>query len=308
MTDYGHSLMFGVLVEPPAGNPQGVVELAQTSERAGLDLVSLSDHPYWPERLDTIALLAAIAVKTTRVKILSNLANLPLRPPAILARTATTLDILSGGRFELGVGAGAQQNWDLIVAEGGPRRTAGQSIEALDEAVQIIRLFWSPDSDLRFDGKHYRIEGAKSGPTPAHDIGICLGAYQRRMLRLTGKVADAWVPSSPYLPAGQLPTANRIIDQAAAEAGRPAHSVRRAYNVGGEFTGTTNGFLQGPPRVWADQLAELTLTQGMSTYLLYRAESPDTIRQFAAEVAPAVRDIVAAERSRTSRTASPSVT
>lgn len=298
MTDYGHDLIFGTLLEPPAGNPQGVVELAQASEQAGLDLVSLSDHPYWPERLDSLALLAAIAAKTTRVRILSNLANLPLRPPATLARTAVTLDLLSGGRFELGVGSGTQHMWDLIVAEGGPRRNAAQSIEALDEAVQIIRKFWTPGAAVRFEGKHYRIDGATPGPVPVHDIGIWLGAYQRRMLRLTGRVADAWVPSSPFLPPGQLPAANRTLDEAAIEAGRTPNSVRRAYNIEGEFAATASGFLHGPPKVWAEQLAELTLTEGMSTYMLYRVDTADSISRFAAEVAPAVREMVAAERSR----------
>ena len=121
MPDYGHDLMFGTMLEPPAERALDVVELAELTEQVGLDLVSLADHPYWPERLDTFALLAAIAARTNRVRILPNLANLPLRPPAMLARTAATLDLLSGGRFELGIATGAQQMWDAIVSEGGPQ-------------------------------------------------------------------------------------------------------------------------------------------------------------------------------------------
>ena len=144
--------------------------LAVLAEQAGLDAVSLADHPYWPERLDTFALLAVIAARTDRVRVFPNLANLPLRPPAMLARTAATLDVLSGGRFELGIGSGAQQMWDAIVAEGGPRRDAGESIDALGEAVQVIRALWTTGPDASFNGKHYRIAGAKPGPAPAHDI------------------------------------------------------------------------------------------------------------------------------------------
>lgn len=298
MTDHGHDLLFGTLLEPSPEQPLDVVRLAQLTERLGLDLVSLADHPYWPERLDTLTLLAAIAARTNAVRVFPNLANLALRPPAMLARIATTLDILSNGRFELGIGTGAQAMWDCIVAEGGPRRGAGESIEALDEAVRIIRALWNPGDDVRFDGTYYRLDGAKAGPAPVHDIGIWLGAYQPRLLRLVGRVADGWVPSSPYLPPQQLPTANLIIDEAAVKAGRSPAAVRRGYNIDGDFTGRGGGFLQGPPGVWVEQLTELTLTHGVSVYILYRVDSVDDIRQFAEEVAPAVRDAVGQERAR----------
>jgi alkanesulfonate monooxygenase SsuD/methylene tetrahydromethanopterin reductase-like flavin-dependent oxidoreductase (luciferase family) len=294
--DYGHDLIFGTLLEPPE-RAHGVLELAERCEQVGLDLVTLSDHPYWPERLDTVALMSAIVARTTRVRVMPNLANLPLRPPAMLARTATTLDILSNGRFDLGVATGAQQLWDSIVAEGGPARSAGESIEALEEAVQIIRALWTADADVHFEGKHYHLHGAKPCPASVHDIDIWLGAYQPRMLRLTGRIADGWVPSSPGLPPERLAGANKIIDEAAVEAGRSPEAVRRGYNIAGEFS-TGTGFLQGSPVVWAEQLSELTLTHGISTYILYRVTSADMIEKFAADVVPAVREAVAAERAR----------
>jgi alkanesulfonate monooxygenase SsuD/methylene tetrahydromethanopterin reductase-like flavin-dependent oxidoreductase (luciferase family) len=296
VTDYGHELMFGAMLEPARASD--AVALAVLAEEAGLDAVSLADHPYWPERLDTFALLATIANKTSRVRVFPNLANLPLRPPATLARTAATLDILSGGRFELGIGSGAQQMWDFIVAEGGPRRGAGESIDALEEAVQIIRALWTTGPEVWFEGKHYQIAGATAGPAPAHDIDIWLGAYQPRMLRLVGRVADGWVPSSPFLRPEQLAAANRIIDGAAVKAGRSPAEVRRIYNIGGDFASTAGGFLQGPPRVWIDQLTELTLVHGVSGYILYRVESGNVIRRFVDEVVPAVRSAVSLERNR----------
>ena len=296
MTDYRHDLMFGAMLEPECA--VDAVALAVLAEQAGLDAVSLADHPYWPERLDTFALLAVIAARTERVRIFPNLANLPLRPPPMLARTAATLDVLSGGRFELGIGSGAQQMWDAIVAEGGPRRGAAESIDALGEAVQVIRALWTTGPEVSFHGRHYRIAGAKSGPTPAHDMKIWLGAYQPRMLGLVGRVADGWIPSSPFLPPEGLAAANKIIDAAAVDTGRSQDSVRRIYNVGGEFSGTGRGFLQGPPAVWIEQLTELTLFHGVSGYILYRVESGDDIRRFADEVAPAVRNAVSSERGR----------
>ncbi len=286
--------MFGAMLEPERA--ADTVALAVLAEQVGLDAISLADHPYWPERLDTFALLAVIAARTDRVRVFPNLANLPLRPPAMLARTAATLDVLSDGRFELGIGSGSQQLWDAIVAEGGPMRDAAESIDALGEAVQVIRSLWTMGPEVSFNGRHYRIEGAKPGPVPAHDMNIWLGAYQPRMLRLVGRVADGWIPSSPYLPPEQLPAANKIIDAAAADAGRSSDAVRRIYNIDGEFSGTGKGFLQGPPAVWIEQLTELTLVHGVSGYILYRVESGDVIKRFADEVVPAVRNAVRTER------------
>jgi alkanesulfonate monooxygenase SsuD/methylene tetrahydromethanopterin reductase-like flavin-dependent oxidoreductase (luciferase family) len=301
MTDYGHELRFGVMLQPGAdGNwERDVLALAELSEQEGLDLVSLPDHPYWTERLDTMTLLAAIAARTSRVTVFSNLANLPLRPPLTLARAAATLDILSGGRFELGLATGAQQLWEQIAADGGPQRSAGESMAALDEAIAIIRASWAGDADVRFDGVHYQLPGAAGGPKPAHDMSIWVGAYQRRMLQLVGRTADGWVPSSIAMPPGQLAAANHIIDESAVAAGRSPQDVVRLYNVDCRPSENGSGFLQGPPRACAEQLADLTLSQGISSYILYQATSADVIRQFAAEIAPAVRQSVAAERAAT---------
>ncbi|MEV6608383.1 LLM class flavin-dependent oxidoreductase [Kutzneria sp. NPDC051319] len=285
-------LMFGALLEQSAERPQDVIELAVLMEQVGLDVVTLSDHPYWPERLDTIALLSAIVTRTSRITVLSNLLNLPLRPPAALARTAATLDILSGGRFELGLGAGAQQMWESILAEGGPARSAGESIEALEEATELIRALWTSKEDVTFNGEHYQLGGAKPGPVPLHEIPIWFGAYQPRMLRTVGRLADGWIPSSPFFPPAALTGANQIIDQAAEAAGRSPRSIRRGYNIEGSF-GAGSGFLEGSAAVWAEQLAELVLAERITAFFLYRVNDPDVLRRFAAEVAPAVRDLVA---------------
>jgi alkanesulfonate monooxygenase SsuD/methylene tetrahydromethanopterin reductase-like flavin-dependent oxidoreductase (luciferase family) len=285
-------LWFGALLEPSGDRPQDVVMLAELMEEVGLDVATLSDHPYWPERLDTVALLSAIVARTERITVMPNLINLPLRQPTVLARTAATLDILSGGRFELGLAAGAQQMWDLIVADGGPVRSAGESIEALEEAVQLIRALWTSTTEVKFESKHYRLDGVRPGPAPVHRMGIWLGAYQPRMLRAVGSIGDGWIPSSPYFPPEAFPAANRVIDEAALAAGRSPQDIRRGYNIEGQF-GNGSGFLQGPAAVWAEQLAELALTQQISAFFLYRAGSADVLRQFAAEVAPAVRELVA---------------
>jgi alkanesulfonate monooxygenase SsuD/methylene tetrahydromethanopterin reductase-like flavin-dependent oxidoreductase (luciferase family) len=288
-----HDLKFGALLEPSADRPQDVVGLAELMDEIELDVVTLSDHPYWPERLDTLALLSAIVARTNRITVLPNLLNLPLRPPAVVARTAATLDILGGGRFELGLGTGAQQMWESIVAEGGPRRDAGQSIEALAEAVHLIRALWTSTTDVDFEGRYYTLKGAKPGPAPLHEMGIWFGAYQPRMLRLVGTIGDGWIPSSPFFPPEALPAANQAIDEAALAAGRSPQEIRRGYNVEGTF-GTGSGFLQGRPEEWAEQLTEVALNHRIDTFFLYRAGSADVLRRFGAEVVPAVREQVAA--------------
>ena len=78
-------------------------------------------------------LLAAVAARTRRVVLFPDVANLPLRPPAMMAKAAGSLDLLSGGRFELGLGAGGF--WDAIKAMGGPARTPAESVSALEEAI-----------------------------------------------------------------------------------------------------------------------------------------------------------------------------
>ncbi len=104
MADYGHDLVFGTFLTPQNAEPQAPVALAQLSERAGLDLVTFQDHPYQPAFLDTWTLMSYVAASTERIRISGNVLNLPLRPPVLLARQAATLDLLSGGRFELGLG------------------------------------------------------------------------------------------------------------------------------------------------------------------------------------------------------------
>ncbi len=257
-------------------------------------MVSAQDHPYNPQFLDTWTLLTTIAAATSRVRVFPNVANLPLRPPAMLAREVATLDILSGGRAELGIGAGAF--WDAIEAMGGPRRSAGESVAALREAIGVIRALWTPGRGARLTGDHYSLHGAKPGPFPVHDIGIWVGSYKERMLRLTGELADGWLPSSPYAPPEQLAGMNAIIDRAASDAGRSPQDVRRLYNISGSFAGSGSEFLQGPPKVWAEQLTGLALDEGISGFIL-TVNDTQTIDQFAAEVVPAVRELVAAERA-----------
>jgi len=296
--DYGHELVFGTFITPtnqPGGHP---VELAQLSERVGLDLATFQDHPYQPGFHDTWTLMSYIAARIERISFTANVLNLPLRQPVVMARSAASLDLLTGGRIELGLGAGAF--WDAIEAAGGRRLSAGQAVTALEEAIEIIRAVWDADHPgaVRVHGDYYDVNGAKRGPAPAHPIGIWLGAYKPRMLRLTGRAADGWLPSLGYLPGGpsDLVELNAHIDDGASAAGRDPRAVRRLLNISGRFSTTSTGILDGPSDQWAEELAGFTLDYGITGFVL-GTDDRVTIERFAGEVAPAVRELVAAERS-----------
>ncbi len=299
MTDYGHDLQFGSFITPTNQAPDQVVALAQLSESAGLDLATFQDHPYQAAFLDTWTLLSYVASKTERIHLSGNVINLPLRGPAVLARAVASLDLLSGGRVELGLGAGGF--WDPIVAMGGERLTPGESVTALEEGIDIIRGIWDADNPKRLvvNGKHHQVVGAKRGPAPAHDVGIWLGALKPRMLRLVGRKADGWLPSLGYMRSlDQITESNEIIDGAATGAGRDPKEIRRLLNINGRFTAdTSQQLLVGPPAQWAEQLATLALDYGTSTFIL-GSDDPDTLLRFGQEVAPATRELVATERNR----------
>ena len=297
MADAGLPVRFGWFLVPEARDPWGLLEEARLAERAGFDLIGVQDHPYQRRHLDTFTLLAALAAATERVGLFPDVANLPLRHPAMLAKAAASLDLLSGGRFELGLGAGAF--WDAVAAMGGPRRRPGEAVEALEEAIGLLRDLWSDKPSVRFEGAHYRVVGVKPGPAPAHPIGIWVGGFGPRMLALTGRLADGWVPSSPYVPPERLGAAQARIDEAAAAAGRDPAAIRRLYNISGRIGPGGGGFLDGPAAQWVEQLLPLVAETGMDTFVLWPSESPARqLELFAAEVAPALREAVAAHRGR----------
>ena len=160
MPDYGRAIKFGYFLIPNADTH--LLSVAQEVEQLGLDYVAVQDHPYQRRFVDTWTLLSMIAAVTSRIGLFPDVANLPLRLPAVLAKAAASIDVLSGGRFELGLGAGGF--WDAIEAYGGPRRTPGDALAALEEAIEVIRKVWSGERNLRFEGQHYQLRGAQSGP------------------------------------------------------------------------------------------------------------------------------------------------
>jgi alkanesulfonate monooxygenase SsuD/methylene tetrahydromethanopterin reductase-like flavin-dependent oxidoreductase (luciferase family) len=170
------SVQFGISLVPATEHLDRIRALVRTADEAGLDLVGIQDHPYQRRFLDTWSLIPTLLAETQRISFVTDVANLALRPPAVMAKAAASLDVLSGGRFELGLGAGGLA--DVIANFGGPRRTPGEGVEAVDEAIDVIRLLWSEERSVSFEGKHYRLHDARPGPRPAHPIEIWLGAFK----------------------------------------------------------------------------------------------------------------------------------
>ncbi len=298
MPDYGNKIQFAYFLTPDAGDPEGVLATAALADQLGYDLLGVQDHPYQRRHLDALTLAGVVLARTERIRVFHAVGNLPLRPPAVFAKAAATLDQLSGGRFEVGLGGGGFL--DAAEAMGAPALTPGQSIDALEEAVAILHASWSGERSLRFDGSHYRLQGMRPGPAPAHQIGIWLGAAKPRALALTGRAADGWVaPLMNYLPPAAAAESQAVIDRAAREAGRDPREIRRIYNIPGAFTPAADApasdsdeSIVGPPDHWVEVLTHLALDLGFDTFMLAAPPDPDTLRTFIEDVAPQVRQRV----------------
>src|SRR4051812_13731264 len=285
--------LFGIFPTPNAADQDQILEQVMIADRAGLDLIGIQDHPYQRRFLDTWSLVAFLAARTERVRFSRDVATLPLRQPAVMAKAAASIDLLSGGRFELGLGAGAF--WEGIAAMGGPVRSGPESVDALEEAIAVIRLMWSEERSARYDGVYHRLDGVHPGPQPAHDIGIWLGAYGPRMVRLVGQKADGWIPSVPRLPLEDVAPRQRAIDEAARAAGRDPSAIRRIANVNGLVTDApASDFLDGPVDHWVETLVSMARDYGFDGFVLWPKEDQlGQTERFGREVVPAVRSELA---------------
>lgn len=298
-----NDLLFGVFLNPSRDRSSSIAQLSQTAERDGFDYISLQDHPYASEFLDPLALIGALIGHTERIRFMTNVTNLPLHPPAMLAKTAASLDVLSGGRFELGLGGG--RAWDGIAALGGPRWTPPQVVRAVAEAITICRYLWYGETADLDALTLFSLGAVEPGPAPAHRIGIWLGASGPRMLELLGRRADGWIaPLATDFEA--KPAAQDRIDRAALEAGREPGEIRRVIQLVGAVTDTPqaiarplvgpgNRAIQTTPEIWAEIIAQLVLDGRFDAVnFIPQLETTDQITAFATHVIPLVRAAVAA--------------
>jgi len=189
---------FGIQIEPQFGfSYTEVADLAKQAERLGFTALWASDHLFFDahsERrncLDTWTLITALAPVTTRLRLGTLVTCNSYRLPSILAKMAASVDHLSGGRLEFGIGAG----WKEMEyrAYGIPFPPVGTRLAQLEEAMRLIRLLWTEEK-ASFAGKHYRLENALCAPKPVQQplklwVG---GAGEKKLLRIVARHADGW--------------------------------------------------------------------------------------------------------------------
>jgi len=189
---------------PPAALFDRVVEQARAAEEAGFSLVSVMDHLYQirgvgevtDPMLEGWSVLAALSRETTTVRLGTVVTGVTYRNPALLAKMATTLDVLSGGRAILGLGAA----WNDVehIAYGFDFPPVRERMDRLDEALTIIRAMFREDRPS-FSGRHYRIEEALNLPRPIQPGGprvMVGGGGEQRTLKIAATHADMthWFP------------------------------------------------------------------------------------------------------------------
>lgn len=291
--------LFGLNVDPSVQRREEAFWRARLADEHGLDLITVQDHPYNPDFFDTWTLLVALGMATKRVHVGTNVACTPLRPPAMLAKMAASLDVLTGGRVELGLGAGAFLQG--IQAFGGLTGTPGERYRAFKEALEIIRGMWAhAGGSFTYEGQVHRIQGARPGPAPGHPIRIWIGAAGPRMLRLTGRLADGFLISTAYVPPEKLPDVNRLIDEGASQAGRPPTAIRRGYNLMGvidlgrddtKLPTPRPGLIYGPPDHWVAEILRFYRDYRQDTFIFWPVAGNERLQveAFVREVVPAAR-------------------
>ncbi|MEV6037162.1 LLM class flavin-dependent oxidoreductase [Nonomuraea sp. NPDC052116] len=299
----GHDVVFGFGAHSGVDEAPELLRMAQQADRDGLDLLSLSDHPYIGRRLDAYAALGFILGSTRHVAGLVNVTNLPTRPAPMLARTVTSLSALSQGRVVLGMGAGGL--WDRIADMGVPRLSPGAAVDAFEEAIVLVKKLSGGGPPVTYEGRHYQVRQIEPAPVAAPPVWT--GSNGAKSLAATGRVADGWLPghAADWL-SERYRTSRPIIDEAAAAAGRDPREIRTIYNFPGRITdrplpATRDGdgrWIGGSVGQWVEELTGAVLEHGASGFILFSADHGVadlvTLGRWAGEIVPAVREAIKA--------------
>lgn len=180
-----------------------MIELAIEAERLGYERIFYTDHlinpygkteGYAEETVETWALLSHLAAKTERIRLGTGVTPMALRPPALLAKQVATIDRLSGGRIDFGLGAGwAEGSFGAIDTDFGD---AASRKARLREGIDLILKLWESDDLVDFDGEYYRTKGAFIGPKPVQrpHPPLFIGGWRQNMLKITAEVGNGWIP------------------------------------------------------------------------------------------------------------------
>jgi F420-dependent oxidoreductase-like protein len=225
-------MRFGIFMGLTATTWDEVLTLARHADETGWDAFCVTDHfmPNTPERvgdsLECWTALAAVAQATRRVRVGTIVSGNTYRHPAVLAKMAANVDIISGGRLICGIGAGWQENEHR--AYGIPFYTVGERLGRLDEACEVLKRLWTQDK-TSFKGRYYELDDAPLAPKPVqkpHPELMVGGGGERVTLRIAARHADHWnVWGGP----GILRAKGKILEEHCAAVGRdPARILRSA--------------------------------------------------------------------------------
>lgn len=300
-------VVFGFGAHTGVDDVAELLRFAQQADRDGLDVFSLSDHPYIGGRLDAYASIGFVLGRTQNIAGFANVTNLPTRPAPMLARTVTSLSALSGGRVVLGMGAGGL--WDRIADMGVPRLSAGDAVDAFEEAIVLVKALSGGGPPVTIRGRHYRVEGIEPAPVAAPPVWT--GSVGPKSLAATGRVADGWIPGhAADWRSERYRTSRPLIDQAAAAAGRDPGEIRTVFNLPGRITDRpltatrdrAGRWIGGSAAQWIEELTGAVLNHGASGFMLFppghAAHDAVSLGRWAAEIAPAVREAIAKENAR----------
>lgn len=295
-------VLFGIGLETGVDQVGEALRHARVCDEAGLDLVSLTDHPYFAERIDAYAALSFVLGATRNIAAAAVMTNLLSRPAPILARTATGLSTVSGGRFILGIGAGGL--WDEIVALGVPRLSPAARVKALEEAIIVVRALSGGGDPVTFEGEFYQVTELTPAAAPTPPIWV--GALGPKTLTVTGRHADGWIPGHlADWRSAEVAESRPLVDEAATSAGRDPNDVDTIYNVTGrlsreplaECRDDEGRWIGGGVAQWVEELTFAVLERGAAAFIYLVAPgdiiSDTTLKLWANEVVPAVREAIA---------------
>lgn len=298
-------VLFGLGLETGVHQVSEMIAHARTADGAGLDFVSVGDHPYFAERIDAYAALGFVLGATYGITGAVIMTNLLSRPAPVLARTVTGLSAVSRGRVVLGIGAGG--NEEEIAALGVPRLSPAARIRALEEAILVVKALSGGGDPVTFDGEFYQLTALEPAAAPTPPIWV--GSGGPKGLAVTGRHADGWVP--PHAADWRstvVAECRPVIDEAAAAAGRNPADVGTIYLVSGLITRdpvplsqTRNSggrWIGGGVTQWVEELTYAVLEHGAAAfnYLVPpdgETISDTTLNLWAHEIVPAVREAIA---------------
>jgi len=296
-------LSFGLKTTPMHTTYQAIQRAwRQADEVPGIEHAWLWDHmlplsgPKDGPCYEGWTLLSALAAQTERLRLGLLVTNNQIRQPAVLGKMASTLDVISGGRLVLGLGAGGtmpagtaptpDQHPGLAeyLAYGLPVTTPAEGLGRLAETIAIVRRMFTED-EFDFEGRYYTLKSTRNAPKPVQAGGppVLVGGTGKRMLRLVAEHADIWnIPGPPHGSIGFITERNLVLDQHCAAIGRDPRDVIRSVQL----------ILQADDPAAARQTVADVIAAGFSHMVLaVRPPLPDNIaRWLASEIIAPVRE------------------